>query len=67
MKPNSLFISLSVLAHLLVIDLTYYILNSQITVDFLAILSYNIFWMAIALLIGSRFLKNTEDMQDFDI
>lgn len=65
MKPTSQFLSLSVLVHLLVIDLTYYMLLSQITVDFVAILSYNIVWMAIALLIGSRVLSKTEDNTNF--
>lgn len=61
MKPSVHFLSLSVLAHLIVIDLTYYILLSQITLNFLAILSYNIVWMGIALLIVTRSLSKTED------
>lgn len=54
MKRASFLLSLSVLAHLSVVDVVYYFLSPTISVNFIAILSYNIFWIIIAMMVGNQ-------------
>lgn len=59
MKRTSLLLSFAVLAHLSVIDLTYFLLNHELAVNVLAVAGYNIVWLIIAALIGSRFYRES--------
>lgn len=59
MKRASLLLAFSVLAHLSVIDLVYYFLKPGISVNFFALICYNIIWIVAAMKIGSQ-LYNEE-------
>lgn len=54
MKLGAFLLSFSVLVHLFVVDFVYYFLGTSISVNFIAILSYNIVWLIIAVMIGNR-------------
>lgn len=54
MKRASFILSLSVLAHLSVVDLVYYFLGPDIAVNFIAILTYNIIWLVVAMMVGNQ-------------
>lgn len=54
MKRGSLILSLSVLAHLSVVNLVYYLFRTEILLNFIGVFSYNIFWLIVAVMIGSR-------------
>lgn len=59
MKRTSLLLSFAVLAHLSVIDLTYFLLNKELAVSVLVVAGYNFVWLIIAALIGSRLYKES--------
>lgn len=52
-------LSFSALGHLIVIDIVYYFLSPSIDINFLIILSYNIIWLFIAILISTSAHKET--------
>ncbi|MCM4160829.1 hypothetical protein FHG64_00510 [Antarcticibacterium flavum] len=54
MKRASFLLSLAVLAHLSVVDMVYYFLGSSISVNFIAILTYNIVWVVVAMMVGNQ-------------
>ncbi|MBZ9728626.1 hypothetical protein LB467_02920 [Salegentibacter sp. JZCK2] len=54
MKRGSFLLTLSVLAHLFIVDLVYYFLNPSISVSFIAILSYNIAWLVVAVMVKKQ-------------
>lgn len=54
MKRTSLLLSLSILLHLSIINLTYYLMTPEIILNFIAVICYNIVWVIIALIIGRQ-------------
>jgi len=51
MKRSALFISISVLAHLSVIDAMYLLLSQEMVINSILVITYNFVWILIALTI----------------
>lgn len=54
MKRPAFLLSLSVLVHLSIVDMVYYFVNPELSLNFIAILGYNIAWLIIAVMIGNQ-------------
>lgn len=54
MKRSSFILAFSVLVHLLVIDLTFYFITSGTIMGNPLLISYNLIWLCVALMIGSQ-------------
>lgn len=61
MKPTSFYISLSVLGHLMVIDLIFTYLTTWSPTSLLAIGAYNLVWLVVAVRIGNENLSKTSN------
>lgn len=53
MKRSTLHLEMAVILHLLVIDITFYSINSSPGNDYYAIGAYNLVWILIAILLGT--------------
>lgn len=53
MKRTTLHLEMAVILHLLVIDITFYSINSSPGTDFYAIGAYNLVWIGIAIMLGT--------------
>ncbi len=59
MKPSALLTSLASLLHLLIIDGTFVLFKEHTAINYLFIITYNIIWLTIALLIWNHGYNNT--------
>lgn len=57
MKRTPLLLSLAVLAHLSVIDLTFFLLSQELAVNVAAVTGYNLIWFIVVVLIMSKLFK----------
>lgn len=53
MKRSTLHLEMAVILHLLVIDITFYSINSGASTQFYAIGAYNLVWLFIAIILGT--------------
>lgn len=53
MKRSTLQLEMAVILHLLVIDITFYSINSGASTQFYAIGAYNLVWLFIAIMLGT--------------
>ena len=59
MKRLPSLIALFVLLHLLIIDLTFYIMTAGVSDSILALSAYNLVWLVIAIMVGKHTYEET--------
>jgi len=65
MKNSALLTSLATLLHLVIIDGIFILFRENPAVNYLVVISYNIFWLAAAILIWSQaFLSNNSNANE---